>query len=35
MLVDPDPAETREWVDALDSVLAIEMGADAVVELTV
>jgi pyruvate dehydrogenase E1 component len=29
MLVDPDPAETREWVDALDSVLEFE-GAERV-----
>jgi len=27
MLEDLDPAETREWVEALDSVLAFE-GAD-------
>ena len=27
MLEDLDPAETREWVDALDSVMAFE-GAD-------
>ena len=27
MLVDPDPAETREWLDALDSVLEFE-GTD-------
>jgi pyruvate dehydrogenase E1 component len=27
MLVDPDPAETREWLEALDSVLEFE-GAD-------
>ena len=35
MLVDLDPAETREWVDALEAVLAIDMGGDGVVELTV
>jgi pyruvate dehydrogenase E1 component len=27
MLVDPDPAETREWLEALDSVLEFE-GTD-------